>query len=93
MTTATGTTRYLLSSCRSARDARAECFGIPQSPNTPSPQLVANGTHHRVPASGGNDALGITLPAQGEFIISHKPLTSRKVILALIQLGHYGFIC
>lgn len=54
---------------------------------------------HHIPASdfAGEDVtanvLVITLPTQGEFIISHKALTIEKVILALIPLGHHRFIC
>lgn len=61
--------------------------------------LGSFGSKHGVPASGiaAEDATAnvpvITLPTQGEFIISHKALTIRKVILALIPLGHYCFIC
>lgn len=39
------------------------------------------------------NVLVITLPTQGEFIISHKALTIGKVILVLILLGHHRFIC
>lgn len=54
---------------------------------------------HHVPASdmAGEyvtaNVLVITLPTQGEFMISHKALTIGKVILALIPLRHHRFIC